>query len=249
MNTPSPEIKRQGCFSSSKISDLCSKGRGNLSIENTGKPFDTYIEEKVFERLLQRQLNKEQHARATSWGKLVEEYAFDKLGLEYSLVSRERYAHNKFGEYWNGMPDLLTEEIVGDIKCPYTIKSFCSLYKSMKAGPEALKASHPSYYWQLVSNAILCDRKTAMLVVYVPYKEDLEAIRELAREHAGDLDNRFAFVNWSEDEELPFLIDGGFYSDLNSMEFEVPEHDKEFLEERVAMAIKELEKQLLTYTV
>ena len=247
MSKSTPEIKRKGCFSSSAVSDLCSKGRGNLTIENVGKPFTTYVEEKVFERLLNRQLNKEHSARPTSWGKLVEEYAFNKLGLEYSLVSKERFSHEVYGDYWNGMPDLITDEIVGDIKCPYTIKSFCNLVKSMNAGPEALKASHPSYYWQLVSNAILCKKDKAMLVIYVPYLEDLEGIRDLAREHLGDLNNQFAFINWSEDEELPYIVKDGYYSDLHSMEFEIPKEDKEFLEARVVMAISELETQLKEY--
>lgn len=238
---PPKELKRNGSFSSSAISALCSKGRGNISIENVGKPFATYVEEKAFERALNRPLNSESNARPLMWGKLVESVCFDKLGLEYSLVSKTRYAHSVYGDYWNGMPDLLTEEIVGDIKCPWTMKSFCKIVKAMKSGHEALKEENPVYYWQLVSNAILCGKDKAMLIVYVPFQEDLEEIREEARK---EVDGRYAFINWSEDDELPYLVKGGKYNDVNVMEFEVPAEDKAFLEARVVMAINELEKEI-----
>lgn len=234
---------RKGSFSSSGISALCSNGRGK---DGVGAPFFTYIEEKLFERLLNRPLTKEHSARPTSWGKLVEEYAFDKLGLEYSLVSKKRYAHKDFPEYWTGMPDLITNELVGDIKCPYTIKSFCKLVQSMKKGVDELKKNHPDYYWQLVSNAILCDRDKAMLVVYVPYLEDLDGIRELARDYVND-SNEYAFINWALDEELPYILKDGYYSDINSIEFEVPQEDKDFLTSRVEMAIEALKKDLKQY--
>lgn len=234
---------RKGSFSSSGIFALCSKGRAKNSI---GTPFYTYVEEKLFERLLNRPLNKEHSARPTSWGNLVEEYAFDKLGLEYSLVSKKRYAHKDFPEYWTGMPDLITDDLVGDIKCPYTIKSFCKLVKSMKLGVDELKKNHPDYYWQLVSNAILCDRDKAMLVVYVPYLEDLEEIRELARDYVND-SNEYAFINWALDEELPYILKDGYYSDINSIEFEVPQEDKDFLTSRVELAIDILKNELKQY--
>ncbi len=237
----SKEITRTGSFSSSQMDMLMSKGRGNFSLENIGKPFSTYVEEKQFERDLGRSLNSENSAKPTSWGKLVEEYAFEQMELKYSLVSKVRYQHKKYKDDWNGMPDVITDEIVGDIKCPWTMKSFCKLVKSLESA-ELLKANYPEYYWQLVSNAILCDRKIAMLIVYCPYLKDLESIRELAQLHIGDINNRYAFINWAEDDELPYLIKGGKYNDINVMEFEVPEEDKEILTQRVEMAIKELNK-------
>jgi hypothetical protein len=233
-------MSRVATFSSSSIHNLLSKGRGNFSIENIGKPFTTYVEEKVMEKNLERSLSSENSARPTAWGTLVEEHAFSKMGLEYSLVSKERFYK---GDYWSGMPDLITPEIVGDIKCPWTLKGFCKLVKSMNEGVESFKDNHPEYYWQLVSNSILCKRDKAMIVCYVPYKEDLEDIRQLAEDHMGDLNNRFSFIQWADDEELPYLIEGNKYNDINVMEFDVPESDKNILTMRVAMAVKEFKKQ------
>lgn len=240
---------RSGNFSSSRIHMLTSKGRGNFTLENVGSSFTTYVEEKVMERNLGRQLTTDNSARPTAWGILVEEYAFEKLGLEYSLVSKTRYYHKEYKDYWNGMPDLITDEIVGDIKCPWTLKSFCSVVKSIDEFNKTkdlslFKKNHADWYWQLVSNGILCERDKAMLVVYTPYKGDLDGIRELAETHIGDQSNRFAFINWAEDDELPYIIEGNKYNDINTMEFDIPQEDKDILTERVKLAIKELEKDL-----
>lgn len=230
---------RAGNFSSSNISKLMSKGRGNFSLENIGSPFTTYVEEKYFERMLGRSLNTENNARSTAWGTLVEEQAFTKMGLQYSLVSKERYYHEIYKDYWNGMPDILTDDIVGDIKSPWTLKSFCQLVKAIE-NVETFKEEYSEYYWQLVSNSILTGRNTALIVVYLPFKEDLQEIKELA----NNGENKFAFISWAEEEELPYLEKEGKYNDLNSLEFEVPEEDKKLLTARVEMAINELNKML-----
>lgn len=242
-------MSRVGNFSSSSIHNLVSKGRGNFSIENTGAAFNTYIEEKAFERNLNRSLTSEHNARPTSWGTLVEKIAFDKMGLNYKLVSKERFYHEKFKDFWNGMPDLITDELVGDIKCPWTLKSFCKVVKTIdhynKTGDISLfKKDNKEWYWQLVSNAILCKRDRAIFVVYCPYLEDLPEIREEAELSLGDGTNRFAFITWAEDEELPYLKKDGKYNDINAMEFDIPKEDKDILIERVEMAIVELKKQL-----
>ena len=219
-------MARAKTFSSSALHNLMSKGRDNFTLENVGKPFKTYVEEKVMEINLGRQLSTENSARPTAWGTLVEEFAFSKMGLEYSLVSKERFYK---GDYWSGMPDLITDEIVGDIKCPWTLKGFCKLVNAIDKGVEVFKEEFPKYYWQLVSNAILCERDKAMIVCFAPFKEDLNDIRELAEEHIGEQNNRFAFINWAEDEELPYLIKGNKYNDLNVLEFDIPEEDKDIL--------------------
>lgn len=240
---------RHRTFSSSKIHNLTSFGRGTDSLENTGSGFDTYIEEKAFEINLDKPINSEHNARPTSWGHLVEKVAFDRLGLDFKLVSKDRFYHKMFIKYWSGMPDLITDELVGDIKCPWTLKSFCTVVKSIniynKTGDLSLfKKNHKDWYWQLVSNAILCDRDKAIFVVYCPYLEDLKDIRELAEESLGDGTNKYAFITWAEDEELPYLKKSGKYNDINAMEFDIPQEDMDFLTARVKMAIKDLQKQI-----
>lgn len=244
-------MSRVGSFSSSSIHELMSKGAGNFALKNTGKPFKTYVEEKAFERGLNRSLSTDNNAKPTAWGTLVEKVAFDKMGLNYTLVSKERFYHPniKLKDYWNGMPDLITPFIVGDIKCPWTLKSFCKVVKAIRLFNEKndlslFKKEHKDWYWQLVSNAILCGRDKAVFVAYCPYKEDLEEIRELAEESMGDGTNRFAFITWSEDEDLPYLVRDGKYNDINVMEFDIPKEDKDILTARVEMGIVELKKQL-----
>lgn len=234
---------RYTTFSSSAIHNLMSKGKGNFSIENVGKPFYTYVAEKVMEIDLGQQLSKEHSARSTTWGLCVEKICFDKMGFNYKLISKTRFYHGKFKKYWSGMPDLLTDLDVGDIKCPYTLKSFCTLVKNMK-DIEVFKKEHSDYYWQLVSNGILTGKDEALLVVYCPYLEDLPKVRERAESFIGTENNKFSWISWAEDGELPYLIKGNKYKDINIMSFTIPEEDKKILTDRVKMAIKELKKGL-----
>ena len=241
-------ISRVGNFSSSEIYNLMSKGRGAWSVENTGKPFDTYIRNKIWEARLGRGLYQRQNSRITTWGLFVEKMVFDKLSLNYELVSKTRYTHPNI-ERWTGMPDAITRDkkTVSDIKCPWTLTSFCEMIDAMAEGWERLKEVKPEYYWQLVSSSILTGANEAELIVYVPYKEDLEDIKEAANTHSWDgslSENDVAFINFASDSELPYLKKSGVYQDLNSLKFTVPEEDKHLLTERVKMAVKILEDQL-----
>ena len=167
-------LHRYANFSSSEIWKLTKKGRGKT--EYFGAPALTYIKEKQLELRLGRSLSTETNSKTTNWGTFLEAIAFDKMGLEFSLVSKQRYAH-KYVDRWVGMPDILNADLVGDIKCPFTLKAFCEVVDAMSEDNpgEALKSltgqgetgSH--YYWQIVSNAILCDRDVGGLFVYVPY--------------------------------------------------------------------------------
>lgn len=239
---------RVGNFSSSEIHKLMSKGRGNWSLENVGAPFKTYIRDKVWESRLGRSLHQRQNSRITTWGLFVEKLVFDKLGLDYKLESKTQYTHPEINR-WTGMPDLITRDgqIAGDIKCPWTLTSFCEMADAMAEGWEALKDTKPDYYWQLVSSVILTGAKYAELIVYVPYKDELEGIKEAADNHSwdGTLDeNAVQFINYATDEELPYLNRKGAYPNLISLKFEVCQEDKDLLTSRVKMAVEELEKQL-----
>lgn len=241
-------MTRVGNFSSSEIHKLMSKGRGNWSLENVGAPFKTYVRDKVSEARLGRGLHQRQNSRITTWGLFVEKIVFDKLSFNYELVSKTRYSHPEI-KRWTGMPDLVTRDktLVSDIKCPWTLTSFCDLVESMAEGAESLKNTHPEYYWQLVSSSVLTGIDTAELIVYVPYKEELEEIKDAANNHAWDgvLDeNAVAFINYATDEELPYLKKGKAYQNLNHLVFEVPQEDKDLLTARVKMAVEQLESQL-----
>ena len=80
-------MSRVGNFTSSQIYRLMANGKAKYSI---GKPFYTYVQEKVREIRTGRPVNAYSSSRATEWGNFMEGWVFsEKLGLEYSLVSNE----------------------------------------------------------------------------------------------------------------------------------------------------------------
>lgn len=232
---------RNGNFTSSEIVALTTGGSKEGSF---GKPFYTYIEECNMERRLGRALENEIDAKATSWGTLLEPHSFNKLGLEYELCSQKTFPHPDI-DFWFGSPDALKYgHTVADHKCPMTLKSFCQLVDPyIKDGKiihpalsiEAVRANHKDgnkYFFQIVSNACITGSKYGELIVYVPYKSELEAIRELASS-AGESGEYTKWVYYASDEQLPHLIDGGYYKDLNIIQFEIKQQDKDFLTDRV----------------
>lgn len=229
---------RIGRFTSSAISALMSVSKDKSSF---GKPALTYIAEKNMERRLGRSLSIESNARPLTWGKMVERRAFDILGTEYKLCSADTIPHKEHGTIWSGSPDLVKFDegrTVVDIKCPITLKSFCQFADCTTI--DQVREGHPDgddYYWQLVSNAILTNSKYAELIVYCPYQSELKEIREMASNYEGD-QNKVAWINWSGDDDLPYLPDGGYYKNLNVIRFEVPKNDKDLLTEKVLAAGK-----------
>lgn len=263
--------ERRGNFTSSEIVALTEIGKRDMTDEElvarpkkgvgskTTQVFDnrvngqsaiSYIEECNMERNLGRCLENEINARPLTWGTLVEGRVFDLLGLEYQLVSKETIVHPEF-DYWAGSPDAKAEDTVGDIKSPNTLKSFCQLvyplYNEIHGIDQMthIRETHKDgekFYWQLVSNAILTDSKFAELIVYVPYKSELQEIRDMAANMDDEKQYRFMWINSASDEELPWIPDGGYYKNLNIIRFEVPEEDKKFLTERVEICGKLLIK-------
>lgn len=247
---------RVGNFTSSTIGALMSNGTAKNSI---GKPAHTYIEECNMERRLGRSLENDSNAKHLSWGKLVEKRVFELLGLEYKLVSENTLEHPTI-DYWCGSPDAQKFDEGGtvvDIKCPMTLKSFCQLVDSNYpdnpndqeskyngiVAMDIIRSTHKEgekYYWQLVSNAILINAKYAELIVYVPYQNELQSIRDLAQQM--DELHRYYWVANSYDDDLPNLIEGGFYNNLNVIRFEIPQEDKDALTERVKLCGEQLIK-------
>lgn len=224
---------RVGNFTSSRIYFLMTNGKNKGEL---GKPALTYIEDKNYELKLGRNLQKERSARPTSWGKLVEPRVHFILDTSYILQSDVRYTHSELSR-WTGAPDMLTETKVCDIKAPFSLKVYCRKADIMMANDvEALKKEFPDNYWQLVSNGILTDRKVAELIIYCPYVRELIDIKESLNDYDGN-PNDVAWINWAEDGELPYLIEGKYYKNLYKMEFEIPEEDKQALYDRVKLAI------------
>lgn len=232
---------RIGSFTSSEIYNLLKKDRSGKGF---GVPALTYIEERNMARRLGRSLTTETNSRPTTWGKCLEPFAFQKLGFDYELVSDVTIQHPDI-PYWCGSPDLIGENLVGDIKCPMTLKSFCQLVDpiySGLSGDEAIqiiREKHPDgekYYQQLVSNSILTNSTYAELIVYVPFRSDLDEIRLSAADR-----KEYRWIEYADDYELPWLVDGGYYQDVNIIHFEIPQSDKELLTNAVIEAGKLLQ--------
>jgi hypothetical protein len=226
-------MTRTANFSSSSIWKLTKSGRGKD--DYFGSPALTYIEEKRMESRLGLPLSTEHNASPTNWGKLVEALAFDRLPLDYRLVSDVRYSHPSITN-WTGMPDVVNADVSGDIKAPFTRKAFCGLVDAMSEGPEAVKDHSPEYYWQIVSNCILTGKSKGGLFVYCPYKSNLLEIRDRAAGWLGE--ENMTFINYMNDNELPYLKENGHYKDYNELIFDVPKEDVEFLTDRVQEAVK-----------
>lgn len=223
---------RNGNFTSSEIVALTTNGKAKGTF---GKPFYTYVEECNMERRLGRSISTEHEARPTTWGNLVEQRAFDLLSTAYSYIGKETITH-PYIDNWYGSPDTKEEDSAGDIKCPWTLKSFCQLVDSWHSGGiEAIRENHKDgekFYWQITSNAILLNKPYGELIVYCPYQAEIQEIKELASS-VGDSGADTKWIYWAQDEQLPYIPDGGYYKNLNVFRFPIPQRDKDFLTERV----------------
>lgn len=236
-------IHRIGNFTSSEIVALTKKAKNGKDL---GAPALTYIEETNMERRLGRSLTDEVVAKAFTWGHLLEGRVFDLLGLEYSLTSTETKLHPTI-PYWAGSKDGDKDHgrTIMDIKCPITLKSFCQLVQPLYDGLQgiaaisAIRDNHKDgekYYWQLVSNSILDNSQFAELIVYMPYRSELEDIRQMAQSVEGSEMSKHYWIAMANEDELPHLLDDGYYKNINIIRFEVPEADKNFLTECVKTA-------------
>lgn len=232
--------KRIGNFTSSEIWKLTLFGKGGNLF---GEKATTYIKEKNFERKLGLSIGTESNAKPLTWGKHLEFRVFDMLGAEYELTSQLTKVHPEF-DCWAGSADCVKHgasriNTLPDIKCPFTRKSFCELLECNNG--EDLKREFPEYYWQLVSNAVLNNCANAELIVYMPYQSELNDIRE-STGGIDTLQRNLLWINSAEDEELPYLKDGGLFKNINIIPIEVPLSDIEFLTNRVKHASKLLIK-------
>lgn len=230
---------RNGNFTSSEIVAITKLGKDQKSF---GAPAMAYIEEVNMERRLGRSLTDEINAKPLTWGKLLEAKAFELLGLEYTLSSTETDVHTSI-PYWAGSKDgikLDHGKTIIDIKCPMTLKSFCQLVQPLYDGlvgiaaMNAIRANHKDgekFYWQLVSNGILNDAKFAELVVYMPYKSEIPDIKLFA----DGIPNAY-FIAMAGEDELPYILDDGYYHNINIIRFEIPDEDKDKLTELVTKA-------------
>lgn len=246
---------RTGRITSSEISDLMTKSTNPTM---PGAPFYSYVQDCIMERFFKQRLDNETDVLALSWGRLCEKVVHNNLPLNYIFHSDVTLVNPEIKDHC-GSPDGSKNRgnkihTVTDIKCPLTRKSFFHLiaplyvFDGIKAkrrkkkmnGNEAMRYIRDNhkdgdkYYWQLVSNACITGAKWAELIVFMPYYEELEAIRA----YNANLDEPNYLVFGAKDEKLPFIYRQSGVKNLNIIRFEVPEEDKQFLKERVKLAVQ-----------
>jgi hypothetical protein len=202
-----------------------------------GSPALKYIKQVGHELMLGRELMCDRETRPTSWGDFAELVVFDLLPLSYRNVSGVRYFHPTLP--WSGSPDFIQVETVGDCKAPFNLEVFCDKIDALQTGIEKYREDFPEDYYQHISNAILLNENGLKIthleaIVYVPFRSELEHIRSVAQ-HAED---RFKWICFASDDELPWIPDGGHYTNLNRFRFEIPNEDKIALHTRIVEAGK-----------
>jgi hypothetical protein len=235
--------QRHGTFSSSNNYKLMTNG---ISTGSLGAPAKTYIKQVKHEQQLGRAVNPDRDSRPTTWGTFAEKFVFmEKLPIDYKLINDKRFFHPRFP--WSGSPDVLKGvQIVGDVKCPFNLDVFCTKLEILSTGDSELyKAEFPEDYWQHISNACLLHEngfkiKTMEAIIYCPYQKDLQAIRDMVQAYDGPDLYRFKWIAYAMDEEMPYLIEGGRFKDLNIFQFEIPDADKIAMYDRQVIAASEL---------
>jgi hypothetical protein len=225
-----------------------------------GQPAIKYINQCNMERRLGRSLDSDIDTKPVNWGNFVELLLFSLLDEDYTYNSQDTLVHPEI-KYWAGTPDGFKKtkvKTVVDAKCPFTLESFCKLINPLYDGLTGIDAMlglrdgyidknglfHPphqdgnKFYWQLVSNACITGCTHAELIIYCPYESELDVIKRVAIESGNP---SLYFIANSDNKSLPYLIDDGFYKNINIINFEVPVKDKE----RLTDAIKKAGKYLL----
>ena len=215
---------RVGKFTSSQI----------YKIMGSPKVEATYRRSKEIEQRLGRSTEMKTYSKSMAWGELVEKRVFDLLDLNYELCSSTTIVHPLYNN-WSGSPDCINKvkNCVSDIKCyePLNFANYADVL--MAQDIQNFKYEFPKEYWQLVSNACILDLPNAEAILYLPYKEELNDIRILADNYDGVDQYRFRFITESEDDELAYQLKGGYYSNLITFTFEIPEEDKLALIEKI----------------
>lgn len=232
-------------FTSSQMWKLATSGRGEFGF---GAPALTYIEEKRAERYLGRSIDIGTDAEATTWGKVCE-FFFNKFELKGDLTYEncgDLSVKHPVHDFWAGSPDFIAASKVGELKCFYP-KAFFQLSQDiLKADLKQitlaeLKETQKEVYWQVVSNAILCDKPNAEIMAYTPTEAQLIEIRKECEEsNIAELLNlnpwQTRFIYERPLYKLPYIPEGIEYPNFVRFEFEVPKADIEFLTDRIINA-------------
>lgn len=212
----------------------------NSSGKDFGAPALKYIKRVRYETRLKRPIDKEVNALPLTWGNLNEKRVYEMLPYKYVFCHKKRLVHPKLNR-WTGAPDLTSEKTVSDIKCPISLEVFCDKIEALQKGLKEYKKEFPEDYWQHISNSILLnengiDIDSLEAIIYMPYESELSDISLFASNQEGD----YSKVNFAKDGELPYILDGGHYKNINHFTFEIPKEDCDLMTETITKAIERL---------
>lgn len=229
--------KRIGAFTSSEIHKLMAAGKG---IHGFSAPALAYIKKKNLEIKLKRSISTDAYSRSMAWGNFMEKRVFDLLGTEYKKTTNTTVSHPTI-KGWAGSCDLIiTGEKIAEIKC-YQPENFAQYVDALLTKDiEIIKDSHPAEYWQAVSNAVINNVPVAELICYMPYEDEMEAIRDMVDNLDATDQWKYRFIVESENSDLAVLPNDSYYTSFNRFEFIVPQEDIEALTKRVRLAISML---------
>jgi hypothetical protein len=241
--------ERNGRATSSQIYRIAKNYKGGKFL----KPAITYIEEIKMERKLKRSLDGGADSQAIRWGNYMEHRLFQKLGLEWSMSSKDTIIHKdpKFAPYWSGTPDLMSKTKCGEIKC-FQLKHFCQIvdvFNAFKNGDlteeetvDILRSQEPEIYWQTLSNAMLMGVSIGEMIIYAPSESEMDEIREdLGDPELLDEPWKYRFIVEQTNDELAVIPDESEYQSINTFEFKIPTADKIHLTKAMIEAIKIIE--------
>ena len=210
----------------------------------------TYIEERVTERRMGRSLEVKAYAKAMAWGQIMERYVHAKLGMEYIYICKGTLRHPSI-EGWSGSTDFAVLNERAEIDCiaemkAYEPKNFAKYTDAILSKDiNIIKEKCPEEYWQIVGNAIINSVDYGEAICFMPYRSELESIRELARSADEKEQWKYRFISERDDMSLAHLPDGGYYKDLNKFKFEIPAEDKIFMTARACEALKLINENII----
>ena len=241
--------KRFARATSSEIYRACA---GN-KVESPNKPFYTYAEEKALEKMLGRSLSVQVSARPLAWGSLMECVVYEGMGLGYAMTHKQTIISKYFPNIHSGTPDLIADNKIGEIKCPFLKNYMLLAIDILKEDIEVLKKNHAEYYWQMVSNAILTKKSRVELICFIPKRKELLEVFELI--HTEEFLEKYNlnvsdYVYYTPEniESFNYMPDECEFPNLTKFEFEVPMDDIMFLQARIKMFEEEVNKKYKEFT-
>lgn len=229
---------RTATFSSSQAYRLMTNNKKGTGL---GAPALKYIKQVGYEMDLGRSISNEFEAKQTSWGTFLEKKVFrQRLDTSYQYAADKGRLYHPEIKHYSGIPDFLKDfDTVADCKCPFNIEKFCDKLKALE-DYSTFKEQFPEDFWQLVSNLVLLRANGMKIdyiesINYVPYLSELPDIR---MDSEGE--KSMKWLEWTNDNGLPWLPDNGKYKNINIVRFRVMERDVDEWTERLRYCVDKL---------